>query len=364
MNNKRGCEYLLASLNTITNASKNICSFDEDDFGNSITLIHKAWNNLWQADIVYSANGTLTKPGGDYLYGIEDYLNKNDSLEFKQADSIVFQSASSEIHQNINLFRHIRNKVIHEYLPIEFDSLYNFLIPYIRANFKNFCDSYEKLYYYIMTKDNPCNKTKDENNRKNRNHADCKRNLLLLPDDLRKKLILPTSIYDLWVRKSEYELSTDAYHELPNELKEKIKDICASEKSKANEEIAYFMDHNRETQTTSTSFTLKPVKIERILNNDSTFPFVFSWQYMQRIYRTNNFVKIKNKHKTVTSKGKNLVRWYEAHNCLLYSLEMVTRIKEASQNNNNEYDSERFANFVGIDLHSVKFKDKTGLYTL
>ena len=354
MQPKNPCEYVFASANAMMTASKNASLFNENDFLSSLTLIHKAWNNLWQSDVIYSQNGKLSKPSSDFLFGIEVWLRNDGETGYEKEKGLLFkEDKGGSVVKNVNLFKHLRNQVVHEYLPVEFQTLHDFIIPYMRANFLNYCNAYTRIYNHATKFPNNCRK-----NETVRGHSDCKNNKLPTPELLRKSLVLPTSMFDLKRNTTEQDSCENAYNLLPNELKKKIKGICESRVNKIDEEVVYFIDYLHDHRISTKEFSMKPKAIAAKLSMDSSFPFVFTWAYIRLINQTNNYTS-KNK---ITGEGKvsnharELVRWVSTNECFMYSYAMVQKIKEQSKDIHGNYDSKEFALFVGISPDNVKIK--------
>lgn len=391
-----GCYYLAESEKSIKLASKYFSALYEEDTDAFLTMHHKAWNALWQADLIYSGMN-IRKPN-NFVYGIEGVINTTNFHEgeiphgYNPSRTLAFEDlqTGNPFHSNLMFFKTLRNQSVHEFLST--NKLRNFVTPYLRASFYNYLHRYDLLINEVKS-----GRNLTERSCHNLGEAhDCKIKSLSSLLEMKYHLVIPTTMYSTELERDESALSSEAQETLDERtyrvLEKVIEQGYDNERQDRGENTQnrFFLAHSHVTHTLSVKksnirFQYNHDDVINLLNKDAEFPFIFTREIFDKIVQKHLVTKMINdgdlKVKEIIRGGRILVNrksktaekgipisdlcknmkyissiTEEQETGFFFSEDLISLLKEKSKDIRGVPSAGLFAEFAGVLERSIRIK--------
>lgn len=363
-----GCEFLQESVKSITLASKYFAALHEEDTDAFLALHHKAWNALWQSDILYA--GYDTRKPNKHLYAIEDVLNGSHASKLptgyahEKTNAFSDLVPSNPLYQNLSLFKRLRNESMHAYIKV--DRFRNFAIPYLRASFSNYSVRYQDLLYSVksgnIANSSSCGRSYSDH--------ECKIDLLPTPSDVEHLLVLPISIYSICLGRGEMDLSEEAFYNLPDSVHKNMKDIAENGYKNERKNLDHrtrfvfpieIQQYTYDTETSNSRFKYSSSDVIQILTRDIEFPFILNDEVMKDVesYLTSvSKVDFRNRNMETSMLLRRLTTDEKTEKETRYSDKTISFLKWCVEYRDNRPDASMFARLTGTSKYLVRVKDR------
>lgn len=157
---RTACQFLYSSAINFLRASNSYSSNVLGDVEHAFGELHKAWDQLLQADKILNKNGTTFlinengEEGGEF-FGITMLMKNKKHLEEDYKHNLAtgifktLEDKNSPLSLNIDLIREIRNIEQHDHIEQNSSSkiaIWGYCNPFMAANFINFLELYKEIY--------------------------------------------------------------------------------------------------------------------------------------------------------------------------------------------------------------------------